>query len=96
MKNSSDTIGNETRDLPVCSAVPQPTAPPAACPTLRCTFRVFCSVMESVSLTSCSTQLKSLPMNKQMKGLKSLTSLIKMEQEENQQEIKFCIKYKIE
>jgi hypothetical protein len=28
MKNSSDTIGNRTRDLPVSSAVPQPTAPP--------------------------------------------------------------------
>ena len=28
----SDTIGNQTRDLPACSAVPQPTAPPAACP----------------------------------------------------------------
>ena len=27
-KNSSDNIGNRTRDLPVCSAVPQPTAPP--------------------------------------------------------------------
>jgi hypothetical protein len=26
MKNSSDTIGNQTRDLPTCSAVPQPTA----------------------------------------------------------------------
>jgi hypothetical protein len=24
MKKSSDTIGNRTRDLPVCSAVPQP------------------------------------------------------------------------
>jgi hypothetical protein len=24
MKKSSDTIGNGTRDLPVCSAVPQP------------------------------------------------------------------------
>jgi hypothetical protein len=24
MKNSSDTIGNRSRDLPVCSAVPQP------------------------------------------------------------------------
>jgi hypothetical protein len=32
MKNSNDTIGNRTRDLPACSAVPQPTAPPAACP----------------------------------------------------------------
>jgi hypothetical protein len=28
MKNSSDTIGNRTRDLPTYSAVPQPTAPP--------------------------------------------------------------------
>ena len=28
MKNSSYTIGNRTRDLPACSAVPQPTAPP--------------------------------------------------------------------
>jgi hypothetical protein len=32
MKNSNDTIGNRTRDLPACSAVPQPIAPPAACP----------------------------------------------------------------
>ena len=30
MKNSSDTIGNRTRDLPTGSAVPQPTAPPRA------------------------------------------------------------------
>jgi len=27
MKNFNDTIGNRTRDLPVCSALPQPTAP---------------------------------------------------------------------
>ena len=32
MKNSNDTIGNRTCDLPTCSALPQPTAPPAACP----------------------------------------------------------------
>jgi hypothetical protein len=30
MKNSMDTIGSRTRDLPVCGAVPQPTAPPRA------------------------------------------------------------------
>ena len=30
MKNSSDTVGNRTRDLPACSSVPQPTAPPRA------------------------------------------------------------------
>jgi hypothetical protein len=27
LKNSSDAIGNRTRDLPACSAVPQPTTP---------------------------------------------------------------------
>jgi hypothetical protein len=35
LQNSNDTIGNRTRDLPVCSAVPQPTSPPAACPITR-------------------------------------------------------------
>jgi hypothetical protein len=30
MKNFNDTIGNRNRDLPACSAVPQPTAPPIA------------------------------------------------------------------
>ena len=30
LKNSRDTIGNRTRDLPACSAVPQPTALPHA------------------------------------------------------------------
>ena len=25
MKKYSDTIGNQTRDIPACSAVPQPT-----------------------------------------------------------------------
>ena len=34
MKISSDKIGNRTRGLPVCSAVPQPTEPPRA-PTLQ-------------------------------------------------------------
>jgi hypothetical protein len=28
MKNSNNTIGNRTRDLPACTAVPQPTAQP--------------------------------------------------------------------
>ena len=28
MKNSDNTIGNRTRDLPDCCAVPEPTAPP--------------------------------------------------------------------
>jgi hypothetical protein len=33
VKDSNDTIGNRTCDLPACSALPQQTAPPAACPT---------------------------------------------------------------
>jgi len=28
MKNPHDPIGNQTRDLPVCSSVPQTIAPP--------------------------------------------------------------------
>jgi hypothetical protein len=28
MKNSIETIGNRTRDLPACNAAPQSTAPP--------------------------------------------------------------------
>ena len=30
IKNFNDTIGNRTRDLPACTAVPQPTALPRA------------------------------------------------------------------
>ena len=30
MQNSNDTIENQTRDLPACTAVPQPTAAPRA------------------------------------------------------------------
>jgi len=30
MKNSNDTIRNQTHDLLACSAVPQPTVPPRA------------------------------------------------------------------
>jgi hypothetical protein len=30
MKNLNDPIGNSTRELPVCRAVSQPTAPPRA------------------------------------------------------------------
>jgi hypothetical protein len=34
MKNCNDTIGNRTGDLPIYSAVPQPSAPSAACPAI--------------------------------------------------------------
>jgi hypothetical protein len=32
MENSNDTKGDQSRDLPACSAVPQPTAPPRTLP----------------------------------------------------------------
>jgi hypothetical protein len=34
MKNSNDTIGNRTRDLLACNAVPQPIVPPRASYTI--------------------------------------------------------------
>ena len=38
MKNCNDTIGNRTRDLPACSTVPQPAAPPIAPTDFAVTF----------------------------------------------------------
>ena len=35
MKNFNDIVGNQTRDLPICSAVSQPTEPPGA-PGIMC------------------------------------------------------------
>jgi hypothetical protein len=49
MKNSNDTIGNQTLDLPTCSAVPQPTA-------LLCTPVLKCIL--SKSLPSVTLQQK--------------------------------------
>jgi hypothetical protein len=47
MKKCNDTIGNLTRDLPACSAVPQPTAPPAACHT--CERRVLALIIYKIT-----------------------------------------------
>jgi hypothetical protein len=41
LKNSSDSIGNRTRSLPACSAVPQPTAP-LHTPFILCTPCISC------------------------------------------------------
>ena len=38
MKNSNDTIGNRTRDLPACSAMPQLTALPRRGKVPYCVF----------------------------------------------------------
>jgi hypothetical protein len=40
MKNSNDTIGSRTRDIPFCSELPQRTAPPRT-PMLRVTFTFY-------------------------------------------------------
>jgi len=47
MNNSNDNIGNRAGDLLDCSAVPQPTAPPAACPTLLRSFTYLLHGAES-------------------------------------------------
>jgi len=51
MKNSNDTIGNRTRDLPACSAVPKPTAPPRASVYL-CSVVKHRLTLSMLSLTS--------------------------------------------
>jgi hypothetical protein len=43
MKNSSNTIGNPTRDLPACSMVPQPTAPRNFNNSKPCPLSTVCS-----------------------------------------------------
>jgi len=47
MKNTNDTIGNRTRDLPACSAVPQPTAPPRI-PEYQTRYSVIIKVVLSI------------------------------------------------
>ena len=53
MKNSNDFIGNQTRDLPTCSALPQPTAPPRA-PLLLLLLLLF--RLERKLLKHCAAQ----------------------------------------
>ena len=62
MKNSSDTIGNRTRDLPACSAVPQPTAPPRA-PSDEHNRNKFCTVQLPITVAIClhSITLYAIP-----------------------------------
>ena len=40
MKNSNDTIENETRDLPACSTVPKPNAPSHAPNNNECQSKI--------------------------------------------------------
>jgi hypothetical protein len=40
MRNSNDTIGNRTRDIPACGVVAQSTAPPRA-PSLKLIYNIY-------------------------------------------------------
>jgi hypothetical protein len=66
MKSCNDIIGNRTRDLPSCSAVPQPTAPPFA----PCCFGsighvdLMLSVLVSLTADSVTSVLCSVHKNR--------------------------------
>jgi hypothetical protein len=62
MKNSSDTIGNRTRDLPACSVVPNPTAPSSS-PT--CFEQIFLNILWSISHFQKTNNYSPLEIRKQ-------------------------------
>jgi hypothetical protein len=51
--NSNDTIGNRTRDIPVCGAVPQPTAPPTVVPAYIAYNTVIAYFLSMLTYASC-------------------------------------------
>ena len=51
-KNSSDTMGNRTRDLPVHIAVPQPTAPPRTPNIMRMLHKTYATTDSQVFFES--------------------------------------------
>ena len=57
MKNSNDTIGNRTRDLLTCSAVPQPTALRRA-PLMSHTIRYWAKSFSPNRTVACSLSFK--------------------------------------
>jgi hypothetical protein len=58
-KKSNDTIGNWTRDLPACSTVPQPTAPPHA-PLVGILTLILNTSLIDLSLSSAQNRSSSL------------------------------------
>jgi hypothetical protein len=58
MKNSIDTIENRTRDLPTCSAVPQPTAPPAAGPVCLLIISLYFVLFPYIK-TICNSSIRA-------------------------------------
>ena len=49
MKNSNDTIGNRTRDLPTCSAVPPPAAPSRASQVTQKMYKILGKMIATMS-----------------------------------------------
>ena len=58
MKNSNDTIGNRTSNLPTCSPVPQPTSPPRTS-VLILSLRLCVYVTNCLSVSEQSTKIFS-------------------------------------
>jgi hypothetical protein len=73
MENFNYTIGNRTRDPPVCSAVPQSTAPPCA-PILWDAMNeiLFTSVSSSWRRT-CTVAVELYEVQKVSVGLRDVT-----------------------
>jgi hypothetical protein len=72
MKNSNDTISNQTRDLPACGAVPQPTA------SLRGVLDFKISLYRDVTLLRLATATVCFNHIKQGNLLLSLFLIIKV------------------
>jgi len=78
MKKSNDTIGNQTCDIPTCSAVPQPTAPPRALiqliksPFQKGTFNIYLSL---AIIFAGSNTIDPLLYNVMFKGYYKINSL---------------------
>jgi hypothetical protein len=70
MKNSGDTIGNRTRDLPACSTVPQPTSPPRT-PV----YKIY-KILTEIQICRVSFQLLVLYAHVLLTGLLKLKCII--------------------
>jgi hypothetical protein len=77
MKNSNDNIGNRTCELPPCSAVPRPTAPPAVCIDAReIYFKFFYSPEKPAPFTNvCMSQYFIIICNISFKNLNIASTL---------------------
>jgi len=76
MKNSSDTIGNQTRDLPACSAVPQPTAPPLIILTCKINHLIYATAMAIIEETYGTRSYKSETQSKKNNPVGDVYSVV--------------------